>query len=75
MSKGIKGGGGFWGGKRFVQGGRAGRSPGRGFGSSAGTHAGGALGTRPARGWGSKKLGGRPPKWPKWPPSDPPLAP
>lgn len=48
--------------RRFVKGGKAGRSPGKGFGGSAGTSSGGWGRSKPAKGFGARKLGGRPPK-------------
>jgi hypothetical protein len=50
--------------KRGVLGGRAGRSPGTGTGRSTNTPGKSGLGNKPSKGWGSKKLGGRPPKFP-----------
>ena len=59
MSRKIPGGGGAMGGRRFSVGGRAGRSPGRGFSGHASKA---PKGSGPPRGFGSKGLGGRPPK-------------
>ena len=47
--------------RRFVKGGKAGRSPGRGA-SSSGTSSGSFWRSKPVKGFGSKKRGGRPPK-------------
>jgi hypothetical protein len=58
VSKPIPGGGGFFGGKRFVGGGRAGRTPGRGFGRATLWPSN----NKPVKGFGSKNLRGRPPK-------------
>jgi hypothetical protein len=50
--------------KRLVLGGRAGRAPGRGFGSGTTTSGKAGAGARPPKGFGGKQLGGRPPKGP-----------
>lgn len=47
--------------RRFVRGGRSGRSPGRGD-TSSGTSSGGWGRQKPPKGFGARKLGGRPPK-------------
>lgn len=58
MSKKIPAGRGV---KKFLKGGKAGKTPGSGW-TSSGTSSGGWGRKAPTKGFGSKKLGGRPPK-------------